>query len=193
VPVEEAGQDEQHRAENRSRHEPQQRAAALGIPARDGGGEDEMKETDEEVRAAEQHGVVSEGARHRQGHPEHRAHRGEHRQPDAAFVHVERARQPRVDAPRPPQCGQDEHSTHDPTPRRVVREQARDLCDREHEDQVEEELERRDLVLGVRLVLVNRLALRVRLGHDRTLARPCPQDDEGPATPALRVTCVSRG
>jgi hypothetical protein len=38
-----------------------------------------MKETDEEVGAAEQHGVVSEGARDCEGDEEHRPDRGEHR------------------------------------------------------------------------------------------------------------------
>jgi hypothetical protein len=51
------------------------------------------------------------------------------------------------------------------TPRRVVREQARDLGDGEHEGQVKEELERGDLVL----VAVLELALGV--GHARTLAQ----------------------
>ena len=41
----------------------------------------------------------------------------------------------------------------DAAPRRIVREQARDLGDREYEDEVEEELERRDLVLVVALQL----------------------------------------
>ena len=40
-----------------------------------------------------------------------------------------------------------------PAPRRIVREQACDLGDREHEDEVEEELERGDLVLVVALEL----------------------------------------
>ena len=51
----------------------------------------------------------------------------------------------------------------DPAPCRVVREQARDLGHREHEDEVEEELERGDPVL----VAVLELALGV--GHARTL------------------------
>ena len=110
-------------------------------------GEDEMKQADEEVRDAEQHGVVSEGARHRQRDAEHRGHRGEHRQPDATLVDIHRARQPGVHAPRPPERREHEHPAEDPAPRRVVREQDRDLGDREHEDQVEEELERSDLVL----------------------------------------------
>jgi hypothetical protein len=47
---------------------------------------------------------------------------------------------------------EDEHPAEHCAPRGVVHEQARDLGEREHEDQVEEELERRDLVLGVVLV-----------------------------------------
>jgi hypothetical protein len=56
-------------------------------------------------------------------------------------------------------------------PRRVVREPARDLRDGEHERQVEEELERCDLVL------VAVLELEVALASDtlRTL-RQCPTD-----------------
>ena len=149
---------------DRGRSEAEKRAAAVGIVASDDGGEDEMKQADEEVGDAEQHGVVSEGARHRQGDAEHRRHRGEHRQPDATLVDVHRARQPRVDAPRPPERREHEHPAEDSTPRRVVREQDRDLGDREHEDQVEEELERRDLVLVALLVL--------GVGHGHRLRRP---------------------
>ena len=96
-----------------------------------------MEQADEEVRDAEQHGVVSESARYRQGDAEHRRHRGKHRQPDAALVDIHRARQPRVDAPRPPEGRDDEHPAQDSIPRRVVREHDRDLGDREHEDEVE--------------------------------------------------------
>ena len=48
----------------------------------------------------------------------------------------------------------------------IVREQARDLGDREYEDEVEEELERGDLVLVAALVLA------LDLGHAWTLAQP---------------------
>src|SRR5205085_9923611 len=74
-----------------------------------------------------------------------------------------RARQPRVDVPSPPERREDEHPAKDSSPRRVVREQLRDLGDREYEDQVEEELERGDLVLG-------ELELRLGVGHAPTLA-----------------------
>jgi hypothetical protein len=122
-----------------------------------------MKEANDEVSDTEQHGVVSERARHRQGDAEHRGHRSEHRQPDATLVHVHRARQPCVDTPRPPERREDEHPAEDATPRRVVCEEARDLGDREDEGQVEEELERRDLVL----VIVLERALG--FGHALTL------------------------
>ena len=119
-------------------------AARLGgrIVATDDGRENEMKEPDEEVRDPEQHGVVAEGARHRQGDDEHRAHRGKHREPNAALVDVRCARQPGVPDPGPPERRQNEHPAEDPVPGRVVRQPARDLGHREHEDQVEEELER---------------------------------------------------
>ena len=158
VPLEEAGDQEQRGAEDRGRREAEQRAEALRIVANDDGGQNEMKEADEEVRDAEQHGVVAERARHRQGDAEHRGHRREHRQADATLVDVRRARQPGVDAPRPPEGRQREHPAEDTTPRRVVREQDRDLGESKHEDQVEEELERGDLVLvlALELALVRR-------------------------------------
>ena len=152
VPLQEACKHQQQGADDRGWREPHKRATAIGIVAADDGGEDEMKQTNEEVSHTEQHGVVSEGARHRQGDAEHRAHRGQHRQPDATLVDIHRARQPRVDAPRQPERREGEHPAKHSMPRRVVHEQARDLGHREHEDQVEEELERGDLVLGGVLV-----------------------------------------
>jgi hypothetical protein len=49
-----------------------------------------MKEADDEVRSAEEDGVVSEGARHRQGDPEHRRRRAEHGQPDEVEEELQR-------------------------------------------------------------------------------------------------------
>jgi hypothetical protein len=139
-----------------------------------------MKEADDEVGDTEQHGVSSEGARHGQGNEEHRPHRCEHRQTDATLVDIQRARQPRIDAPRPPERREDEHSAKDSTPCRVVREQARDLGDREHEHEVEEELERGDLVL------IAALELALGVGHARTLAQRRAYDREPGAAQRLR-------
>ena len=93
-----------------------------------------MKEADEEIRSAEEDGGVSESARRRQGDPEHRSRRGEHGERDATLVDVDRARQPGVGRPGPPDSREDEHPAEDAAPGRVVHEELRDLGDREHED-----------------------------------------------------------
>ncbi len=149
VPVEEAGDDEQGGAEDRGRRESEQRAAALRVVANDDRGENDVKQADDKVRDAEQHGVVSKGARHCESGAEHRGHRGKHGQPDTTLVDVHRARQPRIGGPRPPERREREHPTENPVPGRVVCEQDRDLGQGEDEGQVEEQLERRDLVLRV--------------------------------------------
>jgi hypothetical protein len=117
-----------------------------------------MEDADEEICEAEKQCVVSEGARHGQGDSEHRPHRTEHHEPNAAFIDIGRARQPGVCIPRPPDGCENEHSVEDSSPRGVVRQQACDLSDGEHEHEVEEEFERRYLVL----VAVLRLALCLR-------------------------------
>jgi hypothetical protein len=81
-PIEEAGNHEQRRADDRSGREPDECVPAFGIVASDDGGEDEMKKADEEVRDTEEHGVVSEGARappgrRRTSRPSRRASRAE--------------------------------------------------------------------------------------------------------------------
>jgi hypothetical protein len=65
--------------------------------------------------------------------------------------------------PRPPQRGENEHPAEDATPRRVRCEQARDLGDGEHQNQVEEQLERRDFMFNAILGLA--LAVRPTYGH----------------------------
>jgi hypothetical protein len=55
-----------------------------------------------------------------------------------ALVRVDRIRQPGVADPSPPHHSEDEHPVKHTAPRRVVRQQVRDLRDREHEHEVEE-------------------------------------------------------
>jgi hypothetical protein len=128
-------------------------------------GENDVEKTDQEVRDAEQEGVVSKRAGYCKGDDQHRGHGCEHRQSDAALVDVHRARQPGVSLPRPPERRENEHPVEDTTPCRVARKQARDLGEREHEDEVEEQLERGDLMLGLALVLTP------CVGHAPTLDR----------------------
>ena len=66
---------------------------------------------------------------------------------DDTLLGVNGVRQPCVGRPRPPERGEHEYPAADPCERRVVGEQRRDLREREHEDEVEEELPRRDAVL----------------------------------------------
>ena len=108
-----------------------------------------MKETDDGVGAAKQHGVVFKGARDRERDEEHRPHRGEHRQTNATLIDVERAGEPRVDGPRPPEGSQDEYASQDPTPRWVTYKEPGHLGEREHHGQIEEQLQRRDLRLAL--------------------------------------------
>jgi hypothetical protein len=53
----------------------------------------------------------------------------------------------------------------EPTPRRIIRQNRRDLREPEYEDEVEEELERGDALL----------ALGVLFAHGRTVARTDPK------------------
>ena len=142
-------QQEQRGPQDRGRREPDEGAVAVGIAAASEGRQGEMDEADEQVGDAEQDGLASKRFRNRQRDDEHRRGRSEHRQPDAALVHVHRAGQRGIGGPRPPERREDEHPAKDSVPRRVVSEQLRDLRDREHENEVEEELERCDLVFLV--------------------------------------------
>jgi hypothetical protein len=82
--------------------------------------------------------------------------------PDDALLRIDGVRQPGIGRPRPPERGQHERATADPGERRVVGEQYRDLREREHEDEIEEELARRNSVF----------VLERRRGH------PSPRRDD---------------
>jgi hypothetical protein len=71
-------------------------------------------------------------------------HRGEDDEPDDALLRVHDAGEPGVADPAPPQHAEHEHPLREPLPRRRVGHQRRALGEREDEDEVEEQLERRD-------------------------------------------------
>ena len=129
----------------------------IAVPAAGEGVERDVHRGDDEEGGAEEHAVVVEHARHHERRDEHRDQRDEQRGADDAVLGVDGVRQPGVGRPRPPERGQHEHAAADPGERRVVGEQRRDLREREHEDEVEEELPRRDAVL----------VLDCRRGHPR--------------------------
>jgi len=108
-----------------------------------------MHRANDEECSTEEHAVVVEYTRHHERRDEHRDERDEQCCADEAFFGVDSIRQPGVGRPRPPERAEHEHTAADPGERWVVGEQRRHLREREHEDEVEEELSWRDAVLLV--------------------------------------------
>jgi len=90
-----------------------------------------------------------------------RRHRDEDREPDGVLLGVDDAREPGVADPRPPQDAEHEQALRQARPGRLVGHERRALREREHEDEVEEELQRRD---GLLLAHRCRQAARAAVG-----------------------------
>ena len=125
------------------------------------------------VRAGEQQRVVAERVRHAQRHDQHRRHRGEHREPHRALLGVDDARQPGVADPRPPQHRR-ARAGPSPSPAHVGSRaiSAVHWVMREHEHEVEEQLERRDPLDVTAQDRRQVRSLAFRLGHGAHLAMP---------------------
>ena len=87
---------------------------------------------------------VPERLRHADRGDQHRGHRGEEDEADRPGLGVDHAGQPGVAGPGPPEHAEHQQALRQPRPGRVVGHQRRALGDREDEDEVEEELQRRD-------------------------------------------------
>ena len=125
------GEQDQRQAVDRLLH------PDIGRAARE---QDDVQRPDHEIRAGEKDGVPGECTGDGQGRDQQRRHRGEHGEPVDVLVRVDGVRQPGVRGPRPPQDDEHEETVAEPSPRRIVRHEARDLGDREDEHEVEEEL-----------------------------------------------------
>jgi hypothetical protein len=147
--VQRAGHDDQHGGRQHRGGHPHDDVAQLRIAARDDRVGPEMQHPHRQVGDPEDHPVVAERARHGQRRDEHRAHGRQQHDAHGALVGPRGVAQPHVGLPRPPQRGEDGEPLDEARPRRVGRDEPRDLRDREDEDEVEEELERRDLLLDV--------------------------------------------
>ena len=77
---------------------------------------------------------------------------------NAAFLGIDRVRQPRVRPPRPPQRSKKKRPAQQSFPGLVDRKEAGDLGDGEDEDEVEEELERRDPLVAIDRTHVHQFA-----------------------------------
>ena len=100
----------------------------------------------EPVGEREQQRLVAERIGDAQRDHEQGRHRREDREPDRPLVGVHDAAQPRVADPAPPQHAEHGQALGEPGPRRLVGHQRRALGQRQHEHEVEEQLERRDAV-----------------------------------------------
>jgi hypothetical protein len=88
--------------------------------------------------------LLIEGLGDAESSDEQSRHRREHDDPYGALLGIDHARQPRIAHPRPPQHGEHEHPPGNSFPARLGGHQRCALCEREHEDEVEVELERFD-------------------------------------------------
>jgi hypothetical protein len=107
---------------------------------------DEAVADDEGDRPVETARLVVEGLRDRQARDEHRDHDDDQRGPEDAAVAPDVVGEPGVGAPRPPEQGEDDRSLDERPRSRAVRHERGHLGEREHVDEVEEELEGRDAV-----------------------------------------------
>jgi hypothetical protein len=150
-PAQRAGDDEQQRCGQDRRGEPSDRSfeVRVGAGACDGRVAADVQRADHEVRDAEHQAVAPERVRHRQRGDEHRRHRAQQDHPHEPLVGPRGVAEPRVARPREPQRGEDRQPLDEPRPRRVGRHEPAHLRDREHEDQIEEQLERRDALLDL--------------------------------------------
>ena len=141
--VEKRGDDQQRDGDRRAEGEAEHRVAQ-GVVV--GAGEDEepdLGDADEPVGEGEDQGQVAEGLRHAERDDQQRRHRAEDHQADRSLLGVDDAGQPGVSDPRPPDHAEDQQALGEARPGGFVRHQRSALGDREDEDEVEEELQRR--------------------------------------------------
>ena len=161
VAVDEPGRDDQRRAGERPRRAASDRRQQVPVAARSQRVEREIHDIHDQEGDSEHDTFVAERLGDGQRSDEHRRHRNHDRAPDRALIGIDGVRQPGVRRPRPPERAENQEPVPDAGPRRVVREHGRDLREREDEDEVEEELERRDALFS----------LDVLFAHSRTLTR----------------------
>jgi hypothetical protein len=142
--VGERGRDQQADPDRRAGEQPPDGVAEARVVAAGEHEQRDLREADDRVGAGEQERLVAERAGHAQRHDEERGHGGEHHQPHGALLRVDHARQPGVADPRPPHHAEHQQALGEALPGRLVGHQRGALRQRQDEDEVEEQLERRD-------------------------------------------------
>jgi len=138
--------EQQTHADRRAAGQAHHRMAQPRVLAAGNREQHDVRSAHRRVGAGEQQRLRAERARHTERRDEKRGHRREHRQPHQPLLRVNHARQPRVPAPRPPQHAEHEQPLEHPLPRRRAHDQRGALRQREHEHEVEEQLQRRHLL-----------------------------------------------
>ena len=136
-----ASSDDRHRGADR---EPDHRVAQGVVVGAGEHEEGDVGDPEDAEREREGEAEVAERVGHAEGDDQQRRHRGEDDQPHRALLGVDHAGQPGVADPGPPEHAEHQQALGHPLPGRVVGHQRRALGDREDEDEVEEELQRRD-------------------------------------------------
>ena len=139
--VEEGCRDQEAHSDRRSPGEPDHRLPQPGIVAAGEHEERDLRPAHDPIGAREEQSLRVECLRHAQRRHEERRHRREHHQAHGALLRIHDAGQPRIAGPGPPQHAEDQQSLRQALPRRIAHHQRRALRQRQHEHQVEEQLE----------------------------------------------------
>ena len=142
--VEERRAHQQADADGCAGREGPHRVAKRGIVA---AGEHEQRDVagaHDSVRDRERQRAVAERLGHAERDDEHRCHRTEHGAAHGALFGVDDAGEPGVAHPGPPEDREHEHPASDALPRRLRGHQRAALREAEHEDEIEEQLQRLD-------------------------------------------------
>jgi len=142
VAVERGRHDQQADRDRAADRQAQDRAAEVWIAAARDQEQDDVTGPNHAVGDGERQGPVTERLRHAQRDDQEPGDHTEHRDPYRALLRIDDAGQPGVRGPRPPQHRQHQQPSGEAGPMRVGDHQRGALGEAEHEDQVEEQLQR---------------------------------------------------
>ncbi len=179
--VEERGERQQRDRDRGAGGEAEHRVAQPVVVRAGEHEEGDMGAADDAVDQREGERQAAERLRHAERDQQQRRHRAEDHQAHRALLGVDHAGQPGVADPRPPEDAEHQQALGQPLPGRVVGHQRRALGDREDEDEVEEELQRR-----------HPLAFAQRGAQPRAVFLRHPRRRIAPAAPPPR-RAVGRG
>ena len=145
--VHEPGGEDERRAEEAPGNDAQDRDEEFGFGTGRERVQRKVHDRHDQKCHTEEDAVVTERLGHGERGDEHRGHGHQHGGQHCVSARIDGVRQPGIRRPRPPDRGEDQQPRPEPRPGRVLRDHGCRLCEREDEDEIEVELERRDPVL----------------------------------------------